>query len=137
MFCLRGCQKSAVGVHGLLGRIDAIFGFEEFVVRTSPSIAPNGREKDVYLVLDDFGRLGWAWRETDVGVDREAVIRDLLSGQLNNPVRVITFNIAEGWCRDVTVDIADELRRRYVEYDEVPEAVLEFLEANQARRSQA
>jgi hypothetical protein len=27
------------------------------------------------------------------------------------------------------VDIADELRRRFVEYDEVPEAVLAFMEA--------
>jgi hypothetical protein len=34
----------------------------------------------------------------------------------------------EGWSRDVTVDIADELRRRYVEYDEVPTSVLNFLE---------
>ena len=29
----------------------------------------------------------------------------------------------------MTVDIADELRRRYVEYDEVPTSVLKFLEA--------
>jgi hypothetical protein len=87
--------------------VDAILGFEEFVVRTSPSIAPNGVEKDIYLVLDDFGRLGRAWRETDEEVDREAVIRDLFSDQYNNPVRIIAFNIAEGWCRDVTVDIAD------------------------------
>jgi hypothetical protein len=28
----------------------------------------------------------------------------------------------------VTVDIADELRRRFAEYDEVPASVLEFLE---------
>jgi hypothetical protein len=42
--------------------------------------------------------------------------------------------IDEGWCRDVTVDIVDELRRRYVEYDEVPEEVLAFMEANQQRR---
>ena len=34
-----------------------------------------------------------------------------------------------GWSRDVTVDIADELRRRYVEYDEVPALILRFLEA--------
>ena len=26
----------------------------------------------------------------------------------------------EGWPRDVTMDIADELRRRFAEYDEVP-----------------
>ena len=46
---------------------------------------------------------------------------------------IVAFNTAEGWSRDVTVDIADELRRRYVEYDEVPEAVLAFMEANQRR----
>jgi hypothetical protein len=31
------------------------------------------------------------------------------------------------------VDIADELRRRVVEYDEISESLLAFLEANQRR----
>jgi hypothetical protein len=110
------------------------FRFEEFVVRNSPSIAPNGLERDVYLVLDDFGSLGRVWRETDeAGTNGATLIRNLLDGQYENPVRIIAFNTAEGWSRDVTVDIADELRRRYVEYDEVPEGVFEFLEANQRR----
>jgi hypothetical protein len=110
------------------------FWFEEVIVRTSPSIAPNGDEHDIYLVLDDFGRLGRAWRETDeAGTNGATLIRNLLDGQYENPVRIIAFNTAEGWSRDVTVDIADELRRRYVEYDEVPKGVLEFLEANQRR----
>jgi len=30
----------------------------------------------------------------------------------------------------VTVDIADELRRRYVEFGEVPESVLDFMDDN-------
>ena len=34
-------------------------------MRSSPSIIP-GIDRDVYLVLDDFGRIGWVWRETDV-----------------------------------------------------------------------
>ena len=98
-------------------------------MRTSPSIAPNGVEKDIYLVLDDFGRHGRAWRETDeAGTNRATLVRNLLEGQYENPVRIVAFNIAEGWSRDATVDIADELRRRYVEYDEVPEAILKFLE---------
>jgi len=102
-------------------------------VRTSPSIVPWG-EKDTYLVLDDFGRLGRAWRETDeAGTSRATLVRNLLDGQYENPVRVVAFNTAEGWSRDVTLDIADELRRRYVEYDEVPEEVLAFMEANQRR----
>ena len=103
-------------------------------MRTSPSIAPNGVEKDIYLVLDDFGRLGRAWRETDeAGTSRSTLVRNLLEGQYENPVRIVAFNTAEGWSRDVTVDIADELRRRYVEFDEVPEEVLAFMEANQRR----
>ena len=102
-------------------------------MRTSPSIVLGG-EKDIYLVLDDFGRLGKAWRETDeAGTNRATLVRNLLDGQYENPVRIVAFNTAEGWCRDMTVDIADELRRRYVEFDEVPEEVLAFIEANQPR----
>ena len=52
---------------------------------------------------------------------------------MKNTVRVVAFNTAEGWSRDVTIDIADELRRRYVEFGEVSEAVLAFMEANQRR----
>ena len=104
-------------------------------MRRSPSIVPHWPNQDTYLVLEDFGgRLGRAWRETDEdATDRETLILNLLSGEYKNPVRIVAFNTAERWSRDVTVAIADEVRRRYVEYDEVPEAVLEFLEANQRR----
>ena len=41
------------------------------------------------------------------------------------------LNTVEGWSRDVTVDIADELRRRrYAEFGEVPDSVLAFMEAD-------
>ena len=93
-------------------------------MRTSPSIAPHGPEQDTYLVLDDFGRLGRAWRADEDATDRETLIRNLVEGEFNNPIRIVAFNSAEGWCRDSTVDIADELRRRYTEFGEVPESVL-------------
>jgi hypothetical protein len=99
-------------------------------MRTSPSIAPYGPEQDTYLVLEDFGRIGRIWRADEEAADRETLIRDLLAGEFKNPIRIVAFNTSEGWCRDVTVDIADELRRRYAEYDEVPEFVLQFIEAN-------
>ena len=99
-------------------------------MRTSPSIAPRDGHEDVYIVLDDFGSLGRAWRETDeAGANRAALVRNLLDGQYEHPVRIVAFNTTEGWSRDVSVDIADELRRRYVECDEVPESVLAFMEA--------
>jgi hypothetical protein len=81
-------------------------------VRTSPSIVP-GIDRDVYLVLDDFGRMGCAWRETNVeDTDLEAVIDDLLEGQYSNPVCVVGFNLSEGWVRDVSEEIARKLRQR-------------------------
>ena len=97
----------------------------------SPSIVPGASDRDIYLVLDDFGARGRSWRETDAdNADRETLIRDLVEGQYRQPVRIVAFNTAEGWSRDVTIDIADELRRRYIEFGEVPDSILDFMEAN-------
>ncbi|MBR1187311.1 hypothetical protein [Bradyrhizobium sp. AUGA SZCCT0160] len=79
----------------------------------TPSIVPNGNDETVYLVADDFGKIGRAWRETDYETtDLETVIQDLLIGQYSNPIRVIAFNTAERWSEDVSDDVAYELRRR-------------------------
>jgi len=103
-------------------------------MRTSPSIAPHGPDQDTYLLLDDFGQIGRAWRETDLGAaDRETLIRNLLSGEYRNPVRIVAFNTAEGRSRDLTADVADEVRRRFVESDELSESVLAFLVATNRR----
>jgi hypothetical protein len=103
----------------------------EIVMRSPPSIVPHGADQDTYLVLDDLGsRIGCSWRETDAdSADRETLIRDLVDGQFSNPVRIVVFNTSEGWSRDVTMDIADELRRRYDEFGEVPDSILDFLDA--------
>jgi hypothetical protein len=80
-------------------------------MRSSPSIVHDPDDREIYLVLDDFGeRLGRAWREIDdERTDRETVIRDLFEGQYHDPVRVVAFNPAERWSRDVSEEIADEL----------------------------
>jgi hypothetical protein len=47
----------------------------------SPSIVPQDTNRDVYLLLDDFGRFGRAWRETDeAGTNRTWMVRNLLEG---------------------------------------------------------
>ena len=52
----------------------------------SPPTAPI--DSDVYLVIDDFGALGRAYRETDLNkTDEKTVITDMLNGQFNGPVR--------------------------------------------------
>ena len=103
-------------------------------MRKSPSIVPRDDDQDIYFVLDDLGRLGKVWHETDPdSTDRETVIRDLLDGQYFNPVRVVSFNTAEGWSRDASDDIADALRRRCeTEMREPPLSIEGFLERFEA-----
>ena len=63
-------------------------------------------------MLDDFGRFR-AYRETDENeADRETVIRKIIGGQYENPSRIVAFNTAEGWSRDITEDIAREILER-------------------------
>jgi hypothetical protein len=101
----------------------------------TPSIVPAGEHQSVYLVVDDFGDLGRCWRETDVeATDLETVITDLLDGQYNNPVRVIGFNTAEGWSRDVSSDVAAELRRRCdLQMTDIPLTLQSFVERHENR----
>jgi hypothetical protein len=101
----------------------------ELRMRHSPSVVPSEAGHDTYLVLEDLGRFGRVWRETaEADANHETLIRELLDDQYSRPMRIVAFNTAEGWSRDVTVDIADELRRRFAEYDYVPVSVEEFLD---------
>jgi hypothetical protein len=73
----------------------------------------------VYLVVNDFGSLGRAFVETDIAeADRETVIRNFLRGQYSSPLRVVAFNTAEAWSRDVSEDIADEVLERALDADD-------------------
>src|SRR6266478_4549528 len=96
----------------------------------SPSIVPHGTHQDVYLVLDEFRGFGQAWRETDVNeTDLETLIEDLLDGQYINPVRIVAFNTAEGWSRDVSAAVAEMLRQRCSEHrNDLTSSVRDFVD---------
>jgi hypothetical protein len=109
----------------------------ELRMRHSPSIIPTDRlDRDIYLVLEDF-RAGAAWRETDESdTDVSTVVEDLLTGQYEQPLRVVAFNAAEGWSRDATEEIAEELDRRIAaEGRGVSETLQAFVEGTSAARS--
>jgi len=75
-----------------------------------PRLVPDADDVTAYLVIEDFGPLGRAFVETDLGAaDRETIIRNLISGQYRNALRVVALNTAEGWSRDVSEDIAGEV----------------------------
>ena len=76
-------------------------------MRNQTPLAPGDSDVAVYIVLNDFGPLGRAYVETDeTEADEATIIENILSGQYSHPLRVVAFNTAEGWARDVTEDIA-------------------------------
>jgi len=101
----------------------------------TPSLVPSGDDQTVYLVADDFGKNGSAWRETDCETaDLETVIQDLLTGQYHNPIRVIAFNTAERWSEDVSEDVARELRRRCdLQMRDIPSGLQDFTDRYEGR----
>ena len=101
----------------------------------SPSIVPEDSDRDVYLVLEDFGPLGRAWRESDeANTDRATLIGDLVDGQYDNPVRIVAFNTAEGWSRDVTEDIANDLQEAWSDRGEIPVSIEEFMQEHATKK---
>ena len=103
----------------------------------TPSIVPYGADQTVYLVVDRFGGLGTAYRETDVErTDLETVITDLISGQFNDPVRVVAFNTLEHWAQDVSRDVALEIQSRCdIDGHDVPDTLACFEMSVQRRRT--
>src|SRR5271170_6177409 len=83
-------------------------------LRILPPLNPEN-DVTVYLVAEDFGDLGRAFRETDLAeTDHDTIVRNLISGEYRNPLRVVAFNTLEGWSRDVSEEIAyDVLDRAY------------------------
>ena len=76
-------------------------------MRTKIPLAPREPDVTVHVVLNDFGPLGRAYCETDEAeADEATIVENILSGQYSHPLRVVAFNTAEGWSRDVTEDIA-------------------------------
>jgi hypothetical protein len=82
-----------------------------------PRRVPELSDVTVYLVLNDY-RTGLAYVETAAEeADRETVIRNFLSGQYSNALRVVA-NTAEGWSQDVSEDIVTEVLERAFDGDD-------------------
>ena len=93
-------------------------------------LAPREPDVTVHIVLNDFGDLGRAYVETDEATADEAtIIENFLTGQYSCPLRVVAFNTAEGWSRDVTEDIAVAVMNRVrSEQRSIGKVAQEFLE---------
>ncbi len=114
----------------------------------SPRLVPYGADQIVFLVVDSFGASGAVYRfgasgavyrETEVErADFETIIADFLTGQFNDPVRVIAFNTLEHWSDDVSAAIATEIQTRCdIEGNSVPEHISDFVDRHSGPDAEA
>ena len=96
----------------------------------SPVTVPYGAHQTVYLVVDRFNS-GSVFRETETErTDLETVIEDFLTGQFNDPVRVVAFNTLEHWANDVSKDVASIIQTRCdIGGNPVPEHIRDFIDS--------
>jgi hypothetical protein len=95
----------------------------------TPRIVPYGADQTAYIVVDRFGG-GGVYRETEVErTDLETVICDFLSGQFNDPIRVVAFNTLEHWSDDVSDEVAVEIQTRCdIDGAAIPDHLADFVD---------
>jgi hypothetical protein len=100
----------------------------------SPIIVPYGADQTIYLVVDRLHAGGAVDREAELErTDLATIIGDLMSGQFNDPLRVIAFNTLEHWASDVSAEVAAEIQTRCdIDGEPLPEHVGDFVRRHAA-----
>ena len=95
-------------------------------------------DQDLHFVLCGFGRAGLAYVETDpTEADATTIVRALLRGLYDRPLRVIAVNAEEEWSRDVSEAIATKVRDVAEHEDiELTSGTLDFVEMHTERVTQ-
>jgi len=95
----------------------------------TPSLVPVSESSDVYVVLDALPTFGRVWRElSEEAANQQTVLKLIANGEFHGPVRVIVFNTAEGWSRDVSEAIAEALLEREASEGDLSESARRFVE---------
>jgi hypothetical protein len=90
-------------------------------------------DADLFVIEAEIvvrGRRELYFAERDAArTNRRDTLADIVSGQIGRVRRVLSFNPAEGWARDVSEDIAhDALRAALDDRQGVPDHLVDFLE---------
>lgn len=96
----------------------------------TPGTVPYGADQTAYLIVDRRGRGGNA-REIEIEcADLEAVMAELMSGNLDDPQRVVAFNTLEHWSEDISREVAREIQICCdMAGERTPEHISDFVQA--------
>ena len=89
---------------------------------------PYGADQTLFVVIDrrDKGN--------EIRIERhdlEATIGELVAGCFNDPIKVISFNTLEHWMKDISTEIAGEIRARCdIEGIRLPDYLSDFVESH-------
>jgi hypothetical protein len=99
----------------------------------TPSIVPRGDDHDVYLVVDDLGRLGRVWREADYeATDFETIVTDLLEGHYKHPIGIFALRPKAGRETSPPTSRSSWTRRGDPQLHDVPASLQDFVDRHDA-----
>jgi len=87
----------------------------------------------IYFVKCSFGpRIGQAWIERDAeATGKSALMHDLISMQIENPLQILEVEPTEGTSRDVTEDVARDLADwAGAKCEPLPHSLIDFIHDN-------
>ncbi|MHB0769105.1 hypothetical protein [Bradyrhizobium sp. 5.13L] len=91
-------------------------------------VVPYGADQTIFVVIDRLDRT------TEIRIERndlEATIGELVAGCFHDPVRVISFNTLEHWMKDISTDVAGEIRARCdIDGVMLPDYLSDFVESH-------
>ncbi|KYK47520.1 hypothetical protein [Bradyrhizobium diversitatis] len=94
---------------------------------SSPAV-PYGADQTLFVVIDRLDR------STEIRIERsdlETTIDELVAGCFNDPVKVISFNTLEHWMKDISADVAGEIKARCdIDGVALPDYLSDFVESH-------
>ena len=91
-------------------------------------VVPYGADQTIFVVIDRLDRT------TEIRIERndlEATIGELVAGCFHDPVKVISFNTLEHWMKDISTDVAGEIRARCdIDGVRLPDYLSDFVESH-------
>lgn len=93
-----------------------------------PPNVPYGADQTLFVVIDrrDKG--------SEIPIERndlETMVGELVGGCFNDPIKVISFNTLEHWVKDISPEIACEIRARCdIDGITLPDYLSDFVESH-------